>query len=58
MKIRVAKARKILVAVWHMLPQKEDFMDFYLEKLESNKLITYLHVRSNMDRLLMHLCIL
>ena len=34
MKIQVAIARKILVAIWHMLTKKEDFVDFYLEKLK------------------------
>ena len=30
MKIQVAIARKILVAVWHMLSKEEDFKDVYL----------------------------
>lgn len=34
MKIQVAIARKILVAVWHMLTKDEDFMDVYLKRLE------------------------
>ena len=34
MKIQVAIARKILVAVWHMLSNEEDFIDVYLKKLE------------------------
>jgi transposase len=33
MKIQVAIARKILVAVWHMLTKEEDFIDIYLGKL-------------------------
>ena len=37
MKIQVAIARKILVAIWHMLTKKEDFIDFYLEKLKKEK---------------------
>ena len=45
MKIQVAIARKILVAVWHMLSKKEDFIDIYLKRLEKeremeNKLIS------------------
>lgn len=36
MKIQVAIARKILVAVWHMLTKEEDFMDAYLKRLEKN----------------------
>ncbi len=39
MKIQVAIARKILVAVWHMLTNEEDFVDIYLERLEEQKLI-------------------
>lgn len=34
MKIQVAIARKNLVAVWHMMKKKEDFVDFYLKKLQ------------------------
>ena len=34
MKILVAIARKILVATWHMMTKKEDFVDFYLKKLQ------------------------
>lgn len=34
MKIQVAIARKILVAIWHMMTKKEDFIDVYLKKLE------------------------
>ena len=34
MKIQVAIARKILVAVWHMLSKGEDFIDIYLKRLE------------------------
>jgi len=34
MKIRVAIARKILVAAWHMLTNGEDFIDVYLKRLE------------------------
>ena len=37
MKIQVAIARKILVAIWHMLTKNEDFIDFYLEKLKKEK---------------------
>ena len=37
MKIQVAIARKILVAIWHMLTKQEDFVDFYLEKLKKEK---------------------
>lgn len=33
MKIQVAIARKVLVAVWHMLSKGEDFIDIYLERL-------------------------
>lgn len=39
MKIQVAIARKILVAVWHMLTKKEDFIDIYLKRLEEQELI-------------------
>ena len=39
MKIQVAIARKILVAVWHMLSNKEDFIDVYLKRLEERELI-------------------
>ena len=41
MKIQVAIARKILVAVWHMITKQEDFVDFYLEKLEKEKSLQY-----------------
>lgn len=34
MKTQVAIARKILVAVWHMLSKEEDFVDLYLKRLE------------------------
>lgn len=34
MKIQVAIARKVLVAVWHMLSKGEDFIDIYLKRLE------------------------
>ena len=37
MKIQVAIARKILVAVWHMLSKEEDFIDVYLKRLEEQK---------------------
>ena len=37
MKIQVAIARKILVAVWHMFTKKEDFIDIYLKRLEKEK---------------------
>lgn len=37
MKIQVAIARKILVAVWHMLAKGEDFIDIYLKRLEEQK---------------------
>ena len=37
MKIQVAIARKILVAIWHMLTKQEDFIDFYLQKLKKEK---------------------
>lgn len=37
MKIQVAIARKILVAVWHMLSKEEDFIDVYLRRLECQK---------------------
>jgi putative heme iron utilization protein len=39
MKIQVAIARKILVAVWHMLNKEEDFIDVYLKRLEEQRLI-------------------
>lgn len=38
MKIQVAIARKILVAVWHMLTKEEDFIDVYLKRLEEQRL--------------------
>lgn len=34
MKIQVAISRKILVAVWHMLTNEQDFIDVYLKRLE------------------------
>ena len=34
MKIQVAIARKILVAVWHMLSKQEDFIDIHLKRME------------------------
>lgn len=34
MKVQVAIARKVLVAVWHMLHDEEDFKDIYLERLK------------------------
>ena len=37
MKIQVAIARKILVAVWHMLYKEEDFVDVYLLRLERER---------------------
>ena len=37
MKIQVAIARKILVAVWHMLSKQEDFIDIYLNRLEKER---------------------
>lgn len=37
MKIIVAIARKILVAVWNMLTKGEDFIDFHLNRLEKEK---------------------
>lgn len=37
MKIQVAIARKILVAVWHMMTKQKDFVDFYLKKLDKEK---------------------
>lgn len=39
MKIQVAIARKILVAVWHMLTDKVDFIDIYLKRLEEQQQI-------------------
>ncbi len=39
MKIQVAIARKILVAVWHMLSKHEDFIDIYLKRLEEQRLM-------------------
>ncbi len=38
MKIQVAIARKILVAVWHMLTKDEDFVDVYLKRLERERM--------------------
>ena len=37
MKIQVAIARKVLVAVWHMLSKQQDFIDIYLKRLEERK---------------------
>lgn len=37
MNIQVAIARKILVAVWHMLSKEEDFIDIYLKRQEELK---------------------
>ncbi|ROS86849.1 IS110 family transposase [Muribaculaceae bacterium Isolate-080 (Janvier)] len=37
MKIQVAIARKILVAIWHMLSKEQDFIDIYLKRLEENR---------------------
>ncbi len=37
MKIQVAIARKILVAVWHMLTKEQDFIDICLKRLEEQK---------------------
>lgn len=37
MKIQVAIARKILVAVWHMLSKEEDFIDLYLKRLQEQE---------------------
>lgn len=34
MKIQVAIARKILVAIWHMLNKEEDFIDIYIKRLD------------------------
>ncbi len=39
MKIQVAIARKILVAVWHMLSKEQDFIDLYLKRLEEQRLM-------------------
>lgn len=39
MKIQVAIARKVLVAVWHMLTKEQDFIDIYLKRLEEHRLI-------------------
>ena len=38
MKILVAIARKILVAVWHMLTKEQDFIDIYIKRLEEQRL--------------------
>ncbi len=37
MKIQVAIARKILVAVWHMLSKEQDFIDILPQKGLRNK---------------------
>ena len=37
MKIQVAIARKILVAVWHMLSKEEDFIDLYLKRIQGQE---------------------
>lgn len=39
MKILVAIARKILVAVRHMISKGEDFIDIYLKRLEEQKVL-------------------
>lgn len=39
MKIQVAIARKILVAVWYMLSKEEDFIDIYLKRLEQQRMM-------------------
>lgn len=39
MKIQVAIARKILVALWHMLSKEEDFVDIYIKRLEEQKVL-------------------
>lgn len=39
MKIQVAIARKILVAVWHMLSNEQNFIDIYLKRLEEKRQI-------------------
>ncbi len=39
MKIQVAIARKILVALWHMVSKGEDFIDIYLKRLEEQRLM-------------------
>lgn len=36
-KVQVAIARKILVAVWHMLSKEEDFIDLYLKRLKEKE---------------------
>lgn len=36
-KVIVAIARKILVAVWHMMDKEEDFIDVYLKRLEEQR---------------------
>lgn len=36
-KIQVAIARKILVAVWHMLSKEEDFIDLYLKRIQEQE---------------------
>ena len=38
MKIQVAIARKILVAIWHMLTKEEDFIDIYLKRLQDKRI--------------------
>lgn len=37
MKIQVAIARKLLIAVWHMLSKEQDFIDIYLKRLKEQK---------------------
>ena len=37
MKIQVAIARKIIVAVWHMISKQEDFIDLYRKRLEKER---------------------
>lgn len=39
MKIQVATARKIFIAVWHMLSNEEDFIGIYLKRLEEECMI-------------------
>ena len=33
----MAIARKILVAVWHMLSKEEDFIDLYLKRIQEQE---------------------
>jgi len=39
MKIQVAIARKILVAVWHMLAKEQVFVNVHLKRLEERRLL-------------------